>query len=83
MPVWPPPQLPAMPLILSIKMVHLVEDGAMFKIARFRKQSRNISDHSEILRIACKPAGIDNLNSEPQLTDRSEQLISRADSLLG
>jgi hypothetical protein len=55
----------------------------MFKIARFRKQARNTSGHREILRIACKPAGIDNLNSERQLTDRSEQLISRADSLLG
>jgi hypothetical protein len=38
---------------LCTEMVRLAEDGAMFKIARFEKQFRYASGHSEILRIAC------------------------------
>jgi len=55
----------------------------MFKIARFQKQSRNASGHSEILQMACKSVELDNPNSEAQLTGRSEQLTFQADSLLG
>jgi len=40
--VWPR-QLPAEILTLSTEMVHLAEDGAMFKIARFEKQLRYTS----------------------------------------
>jgi len=64
-------------------MMRLVEDGAMFKIARFQEQSRNASGHSEILQMACKSVEVDNPNSEAQWTGQSEQLAFQADSLLG
>jgi hypothetical protein len=40
------------------KMMRLAEDGAMFTIARFEKQFSYLQGHGEILRIACKGAGI-------------------------
>jgi hypothetical protein len=43
---------------LSTKMMRLAEDGAMFTIARFEKQFSYLQGHGEILRIACKGAGI-------------------------
>jgi hypothetical protein len=39
-------------------MMRLAEDGAMFTIARFEKQFSYLQGHGEILRIACKGAGI-------------------------
>jgi hypothetical protein len=75
------PQLPALTLTLSTEMVRLAEDGAMFKIARFAKKSGSLRGPQRN-QMACNSAEIDNPNSEAPLTDRSEQLIFPADSLL-
>jgi hypothetical protein len=72
-------------MTLSEEMVRLAEDDAMFKIARFeKKNSGTIWAYSEqSSEFLCKSTGIDNPNSETQLTGRSEQLVFLADNLLG